>query len=101
MLRVQGSGLTAAAAAAAAGAGVVGLADQHIALEVNGLTGSQELEGCKAEASVGSVARAVDLVSAVYAAPAGGAEVTVTSRGGKPLFLLALSDSVQFTESIC
>lgn len=68
VLSLQVSGLTSAATTATAGVGVGGLADQHLALEVHRLGGSQKLEGFKTEAGVIVEARCVDLVGAVYGA---------------------------------
>lgn len=65
MLSLQVSDLTSAATTATAGVGVGGLADQHLALQIHRLGGSQEPEGFKTEAGVVVEARCVDLVGAV------------------------------------
>lgn len=77
-----------AAAAATAGVGVGGLADQHLALKIHRLAGSQELEGFKTEAGVVVEAGRVDPVGAVRAASADGSEVIVTSCSEPPSPLL-------------
>lgn len=79
VLSLQVSGLTSAAATATAGVGVAGLADQHLALQIHRLGGSQKLEGFETEAGVVVEAGCVGLVGAVCAAPADGSEVIVTS----------------------
>lgn len=79
MLSLQVSGLPSAATTATAGVAVSGLADQHLALEIHRLGGSQKLEGFKTEAGVVFEARCVDLVGAVCTASTGETEVIVTS----------------------
>lgn len=71
VLTLQVSGLPSAATTATAGGAVSGLADQHLALEIHRLGGSQKLEGLKTEAGVVVEARCVDLVGAVCGASTG------------------------------
>lgn len=78
VLRLQVSGLTFHATMATARVGVTVLADQHLALKVHRLAGSQKLEGSKTEAGVVFEARCVDLISAVCCTSTGETEV-VTS----------------------
>lgn len=89
VLTLQVSGLPSAATTATAGGAVSGLADQHLALEIHRLGGSQKLEGLKTETGVVVEARCVDLVGAVCGASTGETEVIVTSCR----FLLLLPSS--------
>lgn len=78
MLRLQVSGLTSLATTATARIGVTVLADQHLALKIHRLAGSEKLEGSKTEAGVVFEARCVDSISAVCRASTGETQV-VTS----------------------
>lgn len=68
----QTSGPAFPAASATEGVVVGGLAYQDLALDVNGLCGSQELKGLECETGIGTAARDDRLVGAVHGTPKGG-----------------------------
>lgn len=74
----QVSGLTSAATTATARVAVTVLADQHLALKIHRLAGSQKLEGSKSKAGVVFQAVCVDLVSAVCGASTDETEVVMS-----------------------
>lgn len=94
VLILQVSGLTSAATTATAGVGVSGLADQHLALEIHRLGGSQKLEGFKTEAGVVVEARCVDLVGAVCSASTGETEVIVILLLPSSHLILSISNKI-------